>query len=151
MKRLCFETEETKITRKKGYIEVDDNYTQIYDNLSKLTFKMKSLVEAQLMFYLCTKVSNEGYFYSNQLLYTNFKSFSKDAGGINITDRTIATAIKNLSENKIIIKHAKGQYQLNPFLIWKDSIADRSKLITDLCRSEGETFTEVKYLSFDEI
>jgi len=150
MKKIYFQTEETKITKKKGYIEVEDNYTQMYDNLSKLTFKMKSLVEIQLMFYLCTKSFNDGYFYSNQLLFNNFRKYTKVNDGKEVTDMTLATAIKNLSENKIIIKHAKGQYQLNPFLIWKDSLSEREELITDLYENDGDTITKTKYLPIHE-
>ena len=150
MKKIYFQTEETVLTKKKGYIEVDDSYTQIYDNLSKLVFQMKSLVEVQLMFYLCTKATNEGYFYSNKLLFDNFRKFSTSHNGKEVTDMTLATAIKNLSDNKIIIKHAKGQYQLNPFLIWKDSISERENLISDLYENDGAPITKHKYLPIHE-
>lgn len=133
MKRYYFETEETKVTKKKGYIEIEENYTQVYDNLLKLTFNMKSITEIQLLFYLCTHSNDQGIFNNNQLLLENFNKESPST----ISRPTFYTALQNLCNNKIIIKLTKGQYQLNPLVIWRDSLSNREEHIIEILESDS--------------
>ncbi len=137
MKRLYYETEtETRTVKKKGYIEVDDKYTQIYDSLSKLTFKMKSLTEVQLMFFFCINSNDQGIFSSNDRSYLDFIKYTKENQGTEISKVTFFNSIKNLANNKIFIKVNRGQYHINPFLIWRDSINERTDAITLICESD---------------
>lgn len=139
MKRLYYETEtETRTVKKKGYIEVDDQYTQIYDSLSRLTFKMKSLTEVQLMFFFCINSNDHGIFSSNERSYLDFIRYTKANQGAEISKVTFFNSIKNLADNKIFIKLNRGQYQLNPFLIWRDSLNERTDAITLICESEDK-------------
>lgn len=131
-KRIYFETFETKTVRKKGYVDVDDSYTQVYHCLFKLAFKMKSVVETQLLFYFCTKATNVGVFNTDDRSYKEFLKHSDANGGGTISRVTFTSAIKNLTENQILIKLARGQYQLNPFLLWKSSKEDRSEHIEEI-------------------
>ena len=94
MKRLYYETEtETRTVKKKGYIEVDDKYTQIYDSLSKLTFKMKSLTEVQLMFFFCINSNDQGIFSSNDRSYLDFIKYTKENQGTEISKVTFFNSI----------------------------------------------------------
>ena len=137
MKRVYYEVEKKIETiSKKGYVEVDDSYTQMYDNMARLTYNMKSLVEVQLMFFFCVESNSSGVFSTDDRMFEKFIKHSEKNGGKAITKMTFFTAIKNLTNNKIFIKLNRGQYQLNPFLIWRDSLTERTDTIATICESE---------------
>jgi hypothetical protein len=49
-----------------------------------------------------------------------------------------------MTDNKVLVKISKGVYQLNPLLIWNDSIESRKEIITDI--SKAETPLRTQYL-----
>ncbi len=150
MKRIYFQTEEIKTVKKKGYVEIDDSYTQVYDCLFKIAFKMKSIVETQLLFYFCSKATEQGVFYTDDKSYKEFVKHAELNGGASISKVTYFSAIKNLLDNKVIVKIAKGQYQLNPFLLWKASSSERLEHIEEIMlipnNKEKEKYTLNKTL-----
>jgi len=129
MKRIYFDKEETKITKTKGYIEIDDEYIQIYKSMFNLTSRLKSITDVQLMLYLAQISSDYNYFTSNDNLFNNFNNSLVDK---KITKMTFQRCLLNLIEAKIAVKIGKGQYQLNPFVIWKDALNEREKHITEI-------------------
>lgn len=152
MKRIYFQTEEIKTVKKKGYVEVDDSYTQVYDCLFKLAFKMKSIVETQLLFYFCSKATEQGVFNTDDKSYKEFVKHAEINGGTSISKVTYFSAIKNLSENKIIVKLTKGQYQLNPMLLWKSTSSERIEHIEEIMsisdKKEKDKYTLNKNLLY---
>jgi hypothetical protein len=139
MKRVYYEVEKKIETiSKKGYVEVDDNYTQMYDSLSKLSFKMKSLVENQFLFFACTHANDEGVFLSDERMFNRFNKYAEENGGKSVNRATFTRSIQNLTESKIFIKLNRGQYQLNPFLLWRDSVTERTNVLTTICESKDK-------------
>lgn len=128
MKRIYFNTKEIITRERKGYIEVEDNYTQIYDNLFNLSLKMKSPTDFSLLLFACKKANKTGMFITDESFYKSYIKESKN----NITRQTFTNSIKNLNLAKIFIKISRGSYQLNPILIWKDSVSNRENIIKDL-------------------
>jgi len=134
MKRLYTETEEIKITRKKSYIDVDDSYTQMYDSLADIIITCKSTHEINLMFYAAIN-SHNGCFVSNEDFFTKFNTRLINKSGVGITRKTFTTALLNLVSNKILVKgESRGQYYLNPLLIWRDDLAKRTEQITEIIK-----------------
>lgn len=132
MKRIYFDKREVKVTQTKGYFELDEDYTQIYNSLFRLTGKMKSKVDFQLFTYLCSTASSNGMIYTNQGFYEKFNLLNMQNGAESITRTTFQNSIKNLTDGKILIKVGKGEYQLNPFYIWKDTIQKRKEVTTEI-------------------
>jgi len=132
MKRLYTETEEIKITRKKTYVDIDDSYTQMYDSIGKLVVRCKSLHEINLMFFASVNSNANGYFSSNEDFYNKFNTHLKTNGGKTISRVSFTTTISNLVNNKILVKFSRGQYQLNPLLIWRDEIGKRNEEVVQI-------------------
>lgn len=144
-KRIYFQTEETKTVKKKGYIEIDDSYTQVYDCLAKLSFKMKSISESQILFFFFTKATENGVILTDERIFKEYLAFSKANGGVEISRVTFTTAIKNLTDAQILVKLSRGQYQLNPFILWKSSKDDRIDNIESIMKITDKS-EQSKYL-----
>lgn len=144
MKRVYFETEEQKITRTKGWIEYDTDFTQIYHSFQKLINKFKSVSEMAILFYYCTECNKNGMISTSEDDYNKFIKRNTELGGESINRATFTKCIRNLTENKILIKSTRGVYQLNPLLIWNDSITSRKEYIDNIIESEEPVKT--KYL-----
>ena len=128
-RRYYFEKEETVTKRVKGYVEIEDSYTQIYDNLSKVLPKLTSIVDVQFLFYACTISGTKGSFISDERLHNNFNEHLRTNGGEHISRYTLTKTIQHLLNNQIVVKLSKGSYQLNPLLIWRDKISERVETI----------------------
>ena len=137
MKRIYFNKEETKITKIKGYVEVDDEYIQIYKSMFSLTGKLKSITDFQLILFLAQSSNDSNLFYSNDWLFNKFNKILETEFKITITRMTFQRCLLNLVNAKIVIKLSRSQYQLNPFVIWKDSLTEREEHITEILESES--------------
>lgn len=143
MKRLYFQTEEVITKTKKGYVEIEDSYTQVYDNLLSLSFKMKGATDTSLMFFLFKQSTKVGVFSTNQHLYDQFCTDSVKAGKLAVTRQAFNNSVRHLSDLKIIVRLSKGHYQLNPFLIWKDSSKEREYHIEQIMKSDNDNHYKV--------
>jgi hypothetical protein len=125
MSRFYFNTEEKTITQKKGYVEVEDNYTQIYDNVLNLTTKLSSLLDLQILLYLSKNVNKHNVFNTNQLLHDNIQKTLNRT----FTKMTFYNSLESLVKSKLIVKLTRGQYQINPLAIWRESQSLRAEII----------------------
>ena len=50
---------------------------------------------------------------------------------------TFQRCLLNLVNAKIVIKLSRGQYQLNPFVIWKNTLSEREEHITEILESDS--------------
>lgn len=141
MSRYYFKTEEKITKQKQGYVEVEDNYTQIYDNVLSLTLKLNSLLDIQILLYLSKNCNQQNVFNANSLMYHRIQ---KELNKI-FTERTFYNSLKTLSDAKLIVKLTKGQYQINPLAVWRESQKDRADIINAIL--EGKEHDNYKILS----
>lgn len=137
MKRIYFNKEETKVTKIKGYVEIDDEYIQIYKSMFSLTGKLKSITDFQLLLFLAQQSNESNLFYSNDWLYNQFNKVIEKDFNTTITKMTFQRCLLNLVNAKIVIKLSRGQYQLNPFVIWKNTLAEREEHLTEIMESDS--------------
>jgi len=72
---------------------------------------------------------------SNEDFFTKFNTRLINKSGVGITRKTFTTALLNLVSNKILVKgESRGQYYLNPLLIWRDDLAKRTEQITEIIK-----------------
>ena len=141
MKRFYFKTQEKVITEKQGYVEFEENYTQLYDNVLSLTLQLKSLLDIQILLFLSKNSNKYNVFNINALLFEQIKkSLNKD-----FTERTFYNSIKNLIDAKLVVKMTKGQYQINPIAIWRESQKERDEIIGAII--EGKEYPNYKITS----
>lgn len=124
-KRLYFETEEITTTKKKGWIEVDLDYTQFYECLGKSIASLNSIMSVKLLCWSFSQINKENMFAINDLKMEEFNAWLKLNGGVEYNKRSIYNALKELINKKIVIKWSNGSYQLNPVHIWSDTIHKR--------------------------
>lgn len=141
MKRFYFKTQEKIITEKQGYVEFEENYTQIYDNVLTLTQHLNSLLDIQILLYLSKNSNKHNVFTTNEYLHNSIqKELNKT-----FTKQTFYNSIKTLANAKLIVKLTKGQYQINPLTIWRESQKERDEIIGAII--EGKEYPNYKILS----
>lgn len=141
-KRMYFETEQVITTRTKGYIEYETNFTQLYHSFQKVATKFKSVSEMCILLHYCREATNNGIITTNEQDYNKFIDEHLRMGGASINRVNFSKAIKNMTDNKVLVKMSKGVYQLNPLLIWNDSIESRKEIITDISKAEAPIRTQ---------
>lgn len=131
-KRIYFETEETITKKSKGWIEVEADFTQVYDQFWKMAAHMKSLTTIKLLFWLLSHEANkENGIGSGKIIFDKFNADLQkekiDAIGL----RTFNSSYKELITLEILTKVGKGHYYFNPYLFWKDDKNARLDFIKD--------------------
>jgi hypothetical protein len=141
-KRMYFETEQVITTRTKGYIEYETNFTQLYHSFQKVATKFRSVSEVCILLHYCRVASNKGIITTNEQDYDKFIDEHRRMGGDSISRINFSKAIKNMTDNKVLIKLSRGVYQLNPLLIWNDSVESRKEIIEDISKTEEPIKTQ---------
>ncbi|MCS7317121.1 MAG: hypothetical protein NZZ41_02210 [Candidatus Dojkabacteria bacterium] len=133
-RRIYFETERTTITRTKGWVEIDLDYTQFYDSLGKTICTIDSMLAVKLLCWLFTQINESNMFTFNDLKIDEFNRWLKDNKSKVYNKRSVYVALKELITKKIVLKWSNGSYQLNPIFIWSDTIENRIKHLEQLGR-----------------
>jgi hypothetical protein len=131
-KRIYFETEEVTTTKKKGWVEIDLDYTQFYNSLGKTICKIDSILAVKLLCWSFTQISNQNMFTINELKIKEFDRWLVANGSKSYNSRSAYIALKELIDKRIVIKWSNGSYQLNPVFIWSDSIDKRIEHLKEL-------------------
>lgn len=132
-KRIYFKTEEIKTTVRRGYFEIDTDYTQIYDSFSLVAKKIRSATSFKLLLWLlANKTNDENGIDSGINTYNDFNNYlSVDCDSCSITYRTFLNCMKELMDSGAVTKPYKGQYFANPYLFWKDETDKRIEHLTE--------------------
>lgn len=120
-KRYYFETEETHITKKKGYIEIDMDYVQVYHCFNNIAPKINSPVTFKLLFWLlATKMNDSNGLDTSIHSFDDFnKHLEKECGpNCKVTYRTFMRSIVELKDAGALTKVGKGHYYANPNMFW---------------------------------
>lgn len=138
-KKIFFETEETRVTKRKGWIEFDTDFIQVYNSFCDIGRHIKSATAFKLLFWLLANHSNSRNGFSTSTAL--FVDFNKHLGeGEAITYRTFINCINELVEVKAVNKICKGHYYFNPYVFWKDDKEERQQFITDE-KKEGKALS----------
>ena len=144
-KRIYFETTETTIKNRKGYIEIDTDFTQVYDCFSEISIHLKSIWSVKLLFWLLANEANKSNgISSGKYVYEKFVKYLKDKGVEVVAERTFQKCFDELTKIKALTRVGKGQYYLNPYIFWRDDKTERVNFITDEAK-------EKKYISHNPI
>ncbi len=131
-KRLYFETTETVTKNSKGWVEIDTDFTQVYDCFSKLSVKLRSIVSVKLLFWLLSHEANKSNgITSGQHVYDKFVKYIIEEGGESVALRTFKSAIEELTKIGALTRVGRGQYYLNPYVFWRDDKKERINFIMD--------------------
>ena len=146
-KRIYFETEDTVVTNKKGWISFEMDYTQIYSGVFTHTKDLKSKYCTQYLLWIIDKASDMNMIPHNEYILNQFCNEFKEKPSIG----TVRNAVSELVKNKLLIKYSNNSYQLNPVVFWNDETAKRIEHIKGLENTKDIDFQivqedTVKYL-----
>lgn len=144
-KKLYFETTETTIKNKKGWVEIDTDFTQVYDCFSKISVQLRSISSVKLLFWLLSHECNKGNgTNSGKVVFAKFNKYLVENGSDAISERTFKACFDELSQVKAITRVGRGQYYFNPYLFWRDGKNSRELFIADEVK-------ENKFLSYNPV
>lgn len=131
-KRIYFETTETVTKNSKGWVEIDTDFTQVYDCFSKLSVKLRSIVSVKLLFWLLSHEANKSNgISSGTAIFDKFSKYLTDEGVDGIALRTFKSAFEELTTVGALTRVGRGRYYLNPYVFWRDDKKERINFIMD--------------------
>lgn len=131
-KRYYFETEETHTTKKKGWIEIDMDYTQVYHCFNKIAPKINSATTFKLLHWLlANKMNDSNGIDASTTSFNQFNNYLTAECGANcaITYRTFSRGITELKDAGALTKVGKGHYYANPNMFWTLGKEERVELL----------------------
>jgi hypothetical protein len=136
-RRVYFNTEQTTTVVRKGYIEIDEDFTQVYESFSSIAIKIHSGNSWKLLFWMLSNSSQENGIQVSNRSFEKFNNFIKDSGADIISKPTYYRCVKELVEAGAITQVGKGHYYMNPYAFWKDDKNKRITFITDEIKDGG--------------
>ena len=127
-KRIYFETEEVVKTTRKGYVEIDADYTQVYHSIFSHTKNLKNKFCLHYLLWVISKSNADNMIPHNKWMIKEFAKEFKSPPA----EGTIRNAITELVKNKLLIKYSNSSYQLNPAILWSDDTAKRVEHIKSM-------------------
>lgn len=144
-KRIYFETTETITKNSKGWIEVDTDFTQVYDCFSRVCVRLKSITTVKLLFWLLSHESNKSNgISSGKIVYERFIKFLEEEKIDTVTERTFQNAFEELTKNEVLTRIGKGHYYFSPYVFWRDGKNERLNFIINEAK-------EKKFLSLNPL
>ena len=132
-KRLFFETEEVTTVKKKGWIDIELDYTQFYTNISKLILKIDDKWAIKYLFWIVPYCNEQNMIPHSEAMIQKFiKWLSENGIEKPPSIKSVRDAITQLVKTEIFVKHAQNSYQLNPLFLWSDSIDKRINHLKEL-------------------
>lgn len=136
-KRFFFEKEETKITKIKGYIDLEMDFTQLYKNVYKYIIHLEDKWACKYLFWLITRTNDYGYIdhskSSIQLFLDDIKT--EDVKFVP-SIKSVQDAMTELVKKGIVIKHSNSNYQLNSKIFWSGTLDSRLENVKHLILEE---------------
>jgi len=130
-RRVYFNTEQTTTVVRKGYIEIDEDFTQVYESFSYIAIKIHSGNSWKLLFWMLSNSSQENGIQVSNRSFEKFNKFIQDSGADVVSKPTYYRCIKELVESGAITQVGKGHYYMNPYAFWKEDKSKRINFITD--------------------
>lgn len=139
-KKVYFNTTETVVRKRKGWVEVDTDFTQVYDCFSHVVMKIKSLTTIRLLFWLLSKEMGRGNaIHSGRIVYDRFVGDLEQQRGERVTLRGYTKCFKELVGLGLLTKTGRGYYYFNPRVFWRDGKESRKGFIE--AEAQEERFT----------
>lgn len=137
-KRFYFEKEEVKTTKVTGYIELETDYSQIYNNIFSYTILIEDKWAIKYLLWILPKANEYGYVPHSKKIIEEFIDILKKVNLKSIPSiKSVQDAIGDLVKQNILLKHGYGSYQLNPSILWNSETQKRLENIKYLKLEEG--------------
>lgn len=138
MKLAKFSTrkEKVQVDRTVDSVEIDLDFTQLYDCFLILAMGVKSTTAFQIMFYLLRRMGRDNNIMVNKYAVAGFNDQRIRTGQKPLSEQAFYKATKALVKYGVMVKLPpnRGMYFMNPFAMWK---GDKSKRIEYLRQDAG--------------
>ena len=128
-KRISVKTEECQLKVTTQTVDVELDFTQLYNQIYYMSLKIKNTSTLKILFYLLKNMSDDNTINIDQVLAYQFSKDLNTHAKKTISKRHFQNCIEELIEAKIIIRARKGFYVFNPYVLWKDEVDKRYDLI----------------------
>jgi len=131
MSRIYFNTEKTVTVIKRGYFELDEDFTQVYKSFSHIALEIDNGVSYKLLCYLLAEANTMNGVDISANGYKNFNSFLSSKNKKPISLATYYRCVTELCKAGALTKFSKGHYYLNPYLFWQSDKKSRVQFLQD--------------------
>lgn len=132
-KRIFFQTEEIIHKTKRGYIDLDMDYFQFYSIAFDHLASLSNNCAKDFIMWIMSRVDDNNEFSYNREVYKDFSdSLSKIFKPKTYSENTLHVSIRELVDNKILIKMSRGRYRVSPRLFWTDDTTKRVTAIKNI-------------------
>ena len=130
MKKKRFVTiEGTHSAPNRRSVEFEMNYSQLYDGFWTELAKVQ-MISAHLFFFWAAEQANtRGEFAFNKIIFDQFNEDLKSKNMQPYKMNTISLALKKLVEANFLVRTAKGYYQINPHILWRGPVKERTSTL----------------------
>ena len=129
MKLAKFSTrkEKVEIDRVVDSVEIDLDFTQLYDCFLILAMRIKSTTAFQILFYMLRVMGRDNIVMVNKRAVIGFNEQRTRTGQKSISEQAFYKAIKGLVRYGVMVKMppTRGAYFMNPFAMWKGEKSQR--------------------------
>jgi len=137
--KLTTKKERISIDRVTESIEVDVDFTQIYNCFSLLSFRLTSGTSFQLFFFILKNMDKNNIVSIDRDFRDRFFSLYKLVSGKKpVTEQSFYNALRDLVNAEVVKplndKKGRGTYFINPYAVWK---ADKDQRMSYLKEDAG--------------
>ena len=136
--RLSTKKERITIDRTTETVEVDLDFTQLYNCLFYLSMGIKTGSSFQILFFLLRVMGRDNQVTVNKKLLTQFYDICRQLGITPISEQTFYTSLKELQRAGVMSKLSRGTYFMNPYAMWKDE-GNKRKDYLKIDAGDGQT------------
>lgn len=136
-KKVTVQTEEATIKRVTKTMEIDFDFTQVYDCMYSLSFSLKSPISFQILFFLLKSLNSDNIININTKVVNDFNREKIEHGFKGISEQTFYKCMKELTKARIVTKLTRGSYFMNPQVLWKDDKDKRVEFIREEMKSSN--------------
>lgn len=142
-KKIYYEKETVTTVKEKGFIEIDMNYTQLYNCFNKVSLNINAAMSFKLLFWILANKSNDSNGIDTSVVsFNEFNKHLADHCGEDciISYRTFLRSIGELKDSGAFTQVQKGHYYANPNMFWQGPVEERSKLLIEEAK-DGNTIS----------
>lgn len=142
---IYVQQEETFVRRRQTVIKVEASYVQLYKNIRAYTLALSPGSPIDMMLFFITKMNdNNGIQLNKTLIDEYIKSLPTP-----ITERTFYRTVKILTKNNVLLPISRGEYKMNPAIVWQGDVGTRMEHIKFL-EEGGVSLKPNEKLLFDK-
>lgn len=123
--KLTTKKERITVDRTTETVEVDLDFTQLYNCFFYLSIGIKKAGSFQILFFLLRNMERDNQVAINQKLLGKYADLLKQLGKPPITDQAFYRSLTDLQRAGVMTKLSRGIYFLNPYAMWKDDTKSR--------------------------